>query len=139
MMPFAPAEQAVAFVDPGVLRDHLPRFGQAIAGHRDGQDDEEIDGSKTYTFHHPFVDYRNFTLKCPGDVVPLLVPYMKEGKLIRKLPALQEIQTVTRSNLQALDGTFKRIINPHIYRVSISDSVKRTKETILKRYLGNDV
>ena len=102
-------------------------------------DEEEIDGSRTYTFHHPFVDYRHFTLECPGDVVPLLVPYMKAGKLVRKLPALQEIQTLTRSNLQALDGTFKRIINPHIYRVSISDSVKRTKETILKRYLGNDV
>ncbi len=102
-------------------------------------DDEEIDDSKRHTFHHPFVDYRHFTLKCPGDVVPLLVPYMKEGKLVRKLPALQEIQTLTRSNLQALDGTYKRIINPHIYRVSISDSVKRTKESVLRRHLGNNV
>jgi nicotinate phosphoribosyltransferase len=100
--------------------------------------DEEVDGSRAHTFHHPFVDYRHFRLKAPGDIVPLLVPYMKGGKLVGKLPTLQEVQTLTRSNLDALDGTFKRIINPHIYKVSISDAVKRTKEGILKRYLGND-
>lgn len=101
-------------------------------------DDEDIDASKTYTFHHPFVDYRRFKLKAPGNVVPLLEPYMKEGQMMRELPSLQEIQTLTRSNLDALDGTFKRIINPHIYKVSISDALLATKESILKRYLGNN-
>jgi nicotinate phosphoribosyltransferase len=101
--------------------------------------DETVDDSQTHTFHHPFVDYRHFRLKAPGEIVPLLKPYMKQGEIMRGLPCLQEIQTLTRSNLDALDGTFKRIINPHIYKVSISDAVKQTKEKILKRYLGNNV
>jgi nicotinate phosphoribosyltransferase len=99
--------------------------------------DEAVDEAHEYTFHHPFVDYRQFRLKSPGEVVPLLVPWMQNGEIVRELPTLQEIQTLTRSNLEALDGTFKRIINPHIYKVSISDAVKRTKEGILKRYLGS--
>jgi nicotinate phosphoribosyltransferase len=100
--------------------------------------DETVDASQSHTFYHPFIDYRHFRLKAPGEIVPLLKPYMKQGEIIRGLPSLQEIQTLTRSNLDALDGTFKRIINPHIYKVSISNSVKQTKEEILKRYLGNN-
>ena len=101
--------------------------------------DEQIDETGTFTFHHAFVAYRHFRLKAPGPVKPLLIPYVKQGEILGDLPSLQEIQTLTRSNLDALDGTFKRIINPHIYKVSISDAVKQTKESILKRHLGNGV
>ncbi|MFO8064763.1 MAG: nicotinate phosphoribosyltransferase [Spirochaetota bacterium] len=99
--------------------------------------DETIDSSETHTFHHPFVDYRRVRIKSPGDVVPLLKPYMKAGEITEELPTLGEIQALTRSNLEAMDGSYKRIINPHIYKVSISDSVKETKEQILRRYLNN--
>ncbi len=80
-----------------------------------------------------------FTLRPPPVVEPLLRPYIREGEIVDELPSLQEIQTLTRGNLLALDKSYKRIINPHIYKVSISDGVKETKRALLRRYLGSEV
>ncbi|MFP4011954.1 MAG: nicotinate phosphoribosyltransferase [Spirochaetaceae bacterium] len=102
-------------------------------------EEEHINGSEAHTFHHPFIDYRHFTLRPPTVVEPLLRPYMREGEIVDELPSLQEIQTLTRGNLLALDKSYKRIINPHIYKVSISDGVKETKRALLRRYLGSEV
>jgi nicotinate phosphoribosyltransferase len=100
-------------------------------------DGDEIDPQKTYTFHHPYVDYRHFSMRPRGPVVPLLKERMKEGKVVGPRPSLKEIQTLARNNLDALDQTYRRILNPHIYKVSICDSVKSTKGEMLERYLGN--
>ncbi|MFP4431110.1 MAG: nicotinate phosphoribosyltransferase [Spirochaetaceae bacterium] len=98
--------------------------------------DEPIDPDETHTFNHPFVDLRKFRLKAPGRVEPLLRQVMREGRIEGTLPSLSEIQERTTWNLRHLDATYRRIINPHIYRVSISDQVKETKAEMLKEYMG---
>lgn len=99
-------------------------------------DDETMDPEATHTFHHPFVDFRKFRLKAPGRVEPLLRRVMHQGRIEGTLPTLQAIQKYTTKNLRALDTTYRRIINPHIYRVSITDRVKETKARMLQEYIG---
>jgi nicotinate phosphoribosyltransferase len=124
--------------NPGIKQVHrfLDEEGSPIAD-LITFDDDGIDGEHTYTFHHPYVDYRHFSMKPRGPVVPLLKQRMKDGAVVGPQPSLAEIQALARENLDALDQTFRRIINPHIYKVSISDTVKNTKGAMLEKYLGN--
>jgi nicotinate phosphoribosyltransferase len=100
-------------------------------------DGDGIDADHTYNFHHPYVDYRHFRMRPHGPVIPLLKKYMENGTVVGRRPSLAEIQAHARRNLDSLDQTYRRIINPHIYKVSISDSVKNTKGEMLEKYLGN--
>ena len=100
-------------------------------------EDEVIELGKSYSFHHPYMDYRRRRLSTSTRAEPLLQLQMKEGKAVREPLALEEIQHNSKRNLDALDPTYTRIINPHIYKVSISDRVKDTKQTMLRQFLIN--
>ncbi|TVR34942.1 MAG: nicotinate phosphoribosyltransferase [Spirochaetaceae bacterium] len=100
-------------------------------------EDEVIELGKTYNFHHPYMDYRKRRLSTTTRVEPLIQLQMKEGKAVRDPLPLEEIQRNSKHNLDALDPTFTRIINPHIYKVSISDRVKDSKQAMLKHFLIN--
>lgn len=100
-------------------------------------DDEVVEVNRTYTFHHPYADYRRLRLQSRSRIEPLLQLCMKDGRAVRLPLALSEIQHNTRRNLSSLDPTYTRIINPHIYKVSISDRVKEAKLAMLKRFLNS--
>lgn len=100
-------------------------------------EDEVPEVGKQYNFHHPYVDYRKRRLQSNTQIKPLLELRMHSGKSLREALPLTVIQENTRRNLRSLDPTYTRIINPHIYKVSISDRVKATKVEMLKRFFGN--
>jgi nicotinate phosphoribosyltransferase len=45
-------------------------------------------------------------------------------------------QTVTRSNLAALDPTHKRLLNPHVYTVGLEPALHELRDNLLKRARG---
>jgi nicotinate phosphoribosyltransferase len=47
---------------------------------------------------------------------------------------LKTIQKRTKSNLTALDDTYKRLINPHVYKVSLSEKLKDLKFGMIAEY-----
>ncbi|GAH56232.1 unnamed protein product, partial [marine sediment metagenome] len=49
-------------------------------------------------------------------------------------PDLKAIQGRTKRNLKNLDDTYKRIINPHLYKVSLSESLKELKFKMIAEY-----
>ena len=57
----------------------------------------------------------------------MLVQYMKNGEIVKDLPALHEIQKHMRTGLSKLDDTYKRILNPHVYKVSITKQLRKVK------------
>ncbi|MFP4329670.1 MAG: nicotinate phosphoribosyltransferase [Spirochaetaceae bacterium] len=120
--------------NPGVKQLH--RFydskGQPIAD-LVSLEKEDIREGGSYTFYHPAIDYRHFRLENARTVEPLLRQVMKDGKRTVVLPKLPEIQQRTREQLGCLDETYTRIINPHIYKVSISSELKQLKQDILQR------
>ncbi|MCX7911263.1 MAG: nicotinate phosphoribosyltransferase, partial [Endomicrobia bacterium] len=67
-----------------------------------------------------------------GDVYKrqLLKQIVKNGNLVYSFPLLKEVRIKTKKNLQYLPPEYKRLINPHIYPVGISENLKKLKEKL---------
>ena len=93
-------------------------------------EDEVISTKKETRFYHPSIDYRQFTFK-PAKVEPLLKKVIENGERTSPEPDPAVCLRKARENLQRqlsyLDSSYKRILNPHIYKVSITDELKELK------------
>jgi len=76
--------------------------------------------------HHPSADWRRASIR-PARVEPLLEKVMEDGRLTATLPSLADIHGQLRSRLEAFDGTYLRLLNPHGYKVSISTRLREQK------------
>jgi nicotinate phosphoribosyltransferase len=93
-------------------------------------EEEKILTGKPYRFLHPG-DYRSFTLSEYKSVRPLLSQVMEGGKILKKPEPLADLQARVKENLRLLDDTYKRLINPHVYRVSLSEGLKTLKQRLI--------
>lgn len=91
------------------------------------------DTSKPVTFHHPVSEVQRFTLSPCKEVRPLIEPVMREGKRLHEREPLSVLRDRAIGELARFDGTYKRIINPHIYKVSLSSDLKSLKNAMLER------
>lgn len=86
-----------------------------------------------YTFFHPLTEMDYFVMKAKNytKVTPLLSCKMKDGKRILPVPTLHELQDFARQSLNGFHGSYKRLINPHIYKVSLSRRLKDLKTELI--------
>ena len=82
------------------------------------------------------VDYRQFTYTA-NRVEPLLKLRLKDGKRTQeRLPESEQLR-LSRENMQrqlaSLDESYKRILNPHIYKVSLTEELKDLKADFIKK------
>ncbi len=90
-------------------------------------------------FNHPATDYAGFTLKTYENAKPLLEKFMESGKRIVPAAALSGIREYRQSEINSLDSTYRRLLNPHTYKVSLSDSLKKLKTKLIKDTIENSV
>ncbi len=64
----------------------------------------------------------------------LLHLVMKNGKKTQETRSLKEIAAYSKDRLESLPMEYKRFDNPHIYKVGISKTLKKERETLLKKY-----
>ncbi len=95
------------------------------------REDEEVDGSKPLTACHPMYPHVSKTYKAPFDGEELLVPIFSNGELVYERPSLMQIQENTFRNMERLEPEYKRLTNPHIYKVSLSEKLNRVKDRLL--------
>lgn len=96
--------------------------------------DEEIAAGKDYEFYHPFSS-QDFYLMEKGAyqrVQPLLVRKMENGKRVSLPRSLKEIQSDSAKLLKAFDKSYKRQINPHLYKVSLSTELMKLKTRLIR-------
>jgi len=62
----------------------------------------------------------------------LLRPIVKDGNLVYDFPNIYQIRENTKHNLSLLPDEYKRLINPHIYKVCITEKLKLQKEYFIK-------
>jgi nicotinate phosphoribosyltransferase len=91
----------------------------------------------SYNFWHPSADYRHFSHTIDGSVQPLLKKRIDNGKLSEKQPLLVEIKEHAAANLERFDATYKRLLNPHVYKVSITEQLRSLKLELIQKHLGN--
>jgi nicotinate phosphoribosyltransferase len=99
---------------------------------------KKIEKKEPVRFNHPSAEYSRFTLKNYSRGELLLRQVMKDGKRPGPAPGLAEIKEYRRQQIDSLDATYRRLLNPHTYKVSISDELKRLKTGMIEKVRGVD-
>ncbi|MCX7679017.1 MAG: nicotinate phosphoribosyltransferase [Spirochaetes bacterium] len=89
---------------------------------------------KPLRFNHPISDFAGFEMDDYAYTESLLVPVMIKGKPISNLPSLDDARKRCRDQMRALDATYKRLLNPHVYKVSLSDKLAQTKRALVEQH-----
>ncbi|MDR1901845.1 MAG: nicotinate phosphoribosyltransferase [Treponema sp.] len=120
------------------IKDEL---GKAVADVLSRDDDTRnpdiIEKGKRYSFWHPQADYRHFYHEVNGSAEPLLKMRIENGKLISPPTDLKDIRGFTRTDLESFDQSYKRLLNPHVYKVSITERLRTLKLELINNYLGD--
>lgn len=101
-------------------------------------EDEVIEAGKEYRYHHTMVDYRQFSFAA-SSVRPMLSLRLQQGKRVKPRLEEKEQLRISRENMmkqiETLDASYKRILNPHIYKVSVTEKLKDLKIKFIKENL----
>ncbi|MCK4415011.1 MAG: nicotinate phosphoribosyltransferase [Candidatus Eisenbacteria sp.] len=100
-----------------------------------GQEDESLsvaDGE--WIGFHPLIEYESKRYTDIQAVEPLLVPVMRGGELVGVQPSLEEIRRRTRAQLAQLHPTSRRLLNAHIYKVSLTERTLRMRQELRRRW-----
>ncbi|MCC7361620.1 MAG: nicotinate phosphoribosyltransferase [Anaerolineales bacterium] len=82
--------------------------------------------------HHPVnhTRYRNLRRADLSAVEPLLVDILVAGQLVYDLPDIEAMRAARLADLERLDPGVKRLVNPHIYHVSLSEQLWNLKQSL---------
>ncbi len=97
---------------------------------------EDIKKKRPLKFNHPSIDHAFFYCEKYGMTKSLLEPVVVSGKKTMKSRSIKEIQNYAKDEIKSLDQTYKRLLNPHVYKVSLSNNLKKLKSKLIKRYSG---
>ncbi len=82
-------------------------------------------------YHHDLVALDNE--KVSGNCLPLLVKVMENGKILRKLPSLDEIRTTAQNNLKHLPPKYKKLTEAPAYPVKLSQALVKLVKKLEQR------
>ena len=87
---------------------------------------ETIEERVSRRFYHPSNDYQSFVC-APAQVRPMLAKKMVAGKRLGDAETLNEIRCRVQAGLEQFDRSFKRILNPHIFKVALTENIRDLK------------
>lgn len=102
-------------------------------------EDERITPDRPYRFNHPMYDYKHFALTEYARIEPMLSLRMKDGKRTVASEPLPKLRERAISNLETMDATYKRLLNPHVYKISLSNRLMKKKFEMIAAYSKNGV
>jgi nicotinate phosphoribosyltransferase len=138
---FAPkikiSENPAKVTNPGVkklLRLYDNKTGKAIAD-LIALESEAFDPSKPLTIFDPVDTWKMMTLT-DYRVRELQVPLFAGGVQVYQSPTLKEIQGYHFEEMETFWDQYKRNLNPHLYKVDLSDGLWMLKQSMLKNKAG---
>jgi nicotinate phosphoribosyltransferase len=99
-----------------------------------GLEEEEPSRMEDMILRHP-VDanlYRTLNCKEISSIEPLHREILSRGKLVTDFPDMEEIRTRRKEDLKRLDAGVKRLDNPHIYHVSLTEKLWNLKQELIQ-------
>jgi nicotinate phosphoribosyltransferase len=88
------------------------------------------DQSPPARIYHPQLPDKQAALD-PATAEPLLHTVMRQGELIGTLPDVQQASAYRSERLQLLAAEHQRFVNPHVYRVGISEELLVLRNRLL--------
>ncbi|MDR3355577.1 MAG: nicotinate phosphoribosyltransferase [Spirochaetaceae bacterium] len=98
---------------------------------------EKLAEGETRIFYHPSADYRHFSHTIEAPPLPLLKKRIEGGRRISENPSLTDIQRHCARELETIDERYKRLLNPHIYKVSVTQKLRDLKLELIKTCMGD--
>lgn len=96
-------------------------------------EDDQLDINAPLTLRHHSDHTKSRTLRA-GAVTkaePLLQEILREGKQVYASPSLEEIRAQRLADIEALDPGIRRLVNPHIYHVSLTPRLWDFKQDLI--------
>ena len=97
-------------------------------------DHETLDPTKPLKLYHPVERYKTKTVK-NFKVRELLVPLFIDGKQVYKTPDFKDICTYAKQELDTIWDETKRLVNPHIYKVDLSDELYELRTKLIHEHI----
>jgi len=97
-------------------------------------DDEDPREMEHVLLHHPteHTTYRTLDRGEISVVEPLLVDVLREGELVYDLPTIEKMRERRHTDVARLDPGVKRLVNPHIYHVSLTKRLWNLKQDLVE-------
>lgn len=113
------------------------RRGKATADLLTLHDEDPRDTSRLL-LRHPMdhTKYRIVRADELSEIEPLLVDVVAEGRRQQAEPSLDEMRSRRATDLAALDPGVRRLLNPHIYHVSLSQDLWDLKQELIEEARG---
>jgi nicotinate phosphoribosyltransferase len=92
--------------------------------------DEVYDVTKPLTITHPLETWKKTTF-VDYEMRELSVPIYLGGRLVYDRPSINEIIAYAKRSMDELWEEYKRISNPHEYKVDLSDTLREEKRKLL--------
>ena len=102
-------------------------------------EDEDPRKMGSITLRHP-TDHTKHRVLASGDISEaesLLVDVLKDGKLVYDLPGIETIREQRRADVSRLDAGVRRIMNPHIYHVSLTQRLWDVKQQLIESTINH--
>jgi len=99
--------------------------------------DEDPREMEDLVLHHPteHTVHRTLSQDDIQNIESLLVDVLDQGELVYDLPSIEEIRERRASDIERLDPGVKRLINPHIYHVSLTPRLWDLKQELIQSAL----
>ena len=128
------SENPIKITNPGVkmlYRIYDKASGKAVAD-LIALDHERFDERNQLTLFDPVNTWKSMTL-IDYTMKALLEPIFLGGECVYESPSLPEIQRHCREDLDTFWDQYKRLLNPHVYKVDLSDSLWMLKNSMLQK------
>jgi nicotinate phosphoribosyltransferase len=94
------------------------------------KEDATPDASQPILGHHPYLVGVRKRYEAIARIEPLLQPVLRQGARVAEQPSLPEIRARSRELLQRLHPTSRRLLNPHVYKVSVGPALYELAERL---------
>ncbi len=132
------SDNTAKITNPGFknfARVYDEKTGKAEADFICLRSEKPIDISKPLVLTHPTERWKKITF-ANYKVKYLQQEIIKDGKLVYKLPTLEEIKQYAKSELDSFWDEYKRLDSPHVFKVDLSDKLFDLKREMLTKIRG---
>ncbi|MEE9188638.1 MAG: hypothetical protein V3U36_04650, partial [Anaerolineales bacterium] len=101
-------------------------------------EDERPGEQSEIILHHPYQTskYRELKSESVTEVESLLVDILRDGEMVAELPPIEGLRKRRDADVERLDPGVRRLMNPHIYHVSLSDRLWNMKQDLVASALS---
>ena len=84
--------------------------------------------------HHPSEPNKRRTLNAAeiSAIEPLLVDVLVDGREVYDQPSIEAMRAARQADVERLDAGVKRMVNPHIYHVSLTEGLWELKQELIR-------